>query len=134
MDGRENWHERVISEICAKMTYLMNLTEINVSKKQKRGSDIEIVIKKNKRKINIEVQQFDSGAGWKTKTIPSWENRHDLFTFIIFTEPTIERIVKLIPQHQEYNFFRRDDVFLFSETQIQEIVSFIGTIVLTKDF
>jgi hypothetical protein len=130
MSEREEWHDRLISEINARLRFLRNRITVKVNKGSRAGSDIEIISKKTGRRINIEIQQFDSGSPWTTKTIPSWEARHDLYTFIVFTEPATERVVKLSETKEAYSFFNRDDVFILSEAQIGELVSTIAFLTL----
>jgi hypothetical protein len=132
MSEREEWHSRLISEFSARLKYLAGLADIETSKQAQRGADIRVQSKATRRTINIEIQQFDSGAGWKATTIPSWIARHDLATIIVFTEPTIERVRNKFSEIPEYEFFQRENVFLFSDTQLHELVAFVGSLVLQE--
>jgi hypothetical protein len=112
---------------------LRNRVDIKVSRGARTGPDIQLITKKEKKKINLEIQQFDSGRPWRTQIIPSWKERHEFLTLIVFPEPVLERVISKIDAIQEYEFFKQEDVLLFSDAQISELVSFIGSIVLTKD-
>jgi hypothetical protein len=128
---RESWHDRTISEVEAKLAFLRNLVSVTANRGSARGSDIIVASNASGNRLNIEIQQFDSGAGWRTKTIPSWVARHGAYTFVVFAEPTLERVLNLIPTIPEYSFFAQPNVCLFSDTQISEMVSAIAAIVLT---
>jgi hypothetical protein len=132
MTVREKWHDRVISELSTRLLCISGLVSIRTSKGSQRGPDIVITISSTGRKINIEVQQFDSGGPWKPKTIPSWSERHDLATLVVFTEPTLERIRNKVPETKAYAFLSRDGVFLFSVSQLPDIVSLVMTLVMTQ--
>lgn len=132
MNERENWHSRLISELYARLLCISGLVSIRTNKGSQSGADISVMIESTGRKINIEVQQFDSGGPWKTKTIPSWSKRHDLATLVVFTEPTLERIRDKTLKTKAYAFFSRNDVFLFSESQLPEIVSLVITLVMIQ--
>ncbi|NPA72218.1 MAG: hypothetical protein GXO35_05240 [Gammaproteobacteria bacterium] len=130
---REKWHDRIISELAAHLVSLEPWVTIHIHKGNARGSDIVVEVTKglNKgRKINIEVQQFDSGQPWRQQTIPSWENRHDFLTIVVFPMPALERVRSRIPKVEAYQFFARDDVFLFSDSQISEILALIMIYIL----
>jgi hypothetical protein len=101
---RESWHNRTIIEIDAKLAFLRNLVDVVSHRGSSQGSDIIITSRVSGNRLNIEVQQFDSGAGWKQQTIPSWAARHGANTFVIFSEPTLERVLRLIPSTPEYGF------------------------------
>lgn len=133
MTERENWHSRLISEITARLAYLRGSVTIEVSKDNIQGADIRVATGGVCKVINIEVQQFDSGGPWKTKTLPSWKRRHSYATIVVFTEPTLERVLSNIGKVKEYNFFNQKDVYLFADTQLAELISFIGTLVLTSN-
>lgn len=123
-----SWHQRTIDSIDSRLNFLKNIVTIQTNHGSKHGSDIEIYILKNEseRRINIEIQQFDSSSGWKTTTIPSWKNRHDLATLIVFTEPTLERVLNPNKIKQPaYQFFRQKDVFLFHDKQLEDVVSLL---------
>ena len=121
------WHNRTIDLITSRLKFLENLVKVEIHKASKPCADIEISfnLKDQVRKINIEVQQFDSGAPWKLKTIPSWKRRHDLATLIIFTEPTLERVLEKKQSETAYDFFKNEDVFLFQDKQLNDIISLI---------
>ena len=106
------------------------LATIKMNKAASEGADLKASITSTERVINIEVQQFDSGKNWKTKTIPAWAKRHDLCTFIVFTEPTLERVRRKIASTAEYAFFKKPDVMLFAESQMAEIVALVGMLVM----
>ena len=129
----KRWHNRIITEIESRLQFLKNRIEIELSIASQPGPDIRIITKKENKIINIEVQQFDSGGSWRTTTISSWRARHDLFTLVVFPESVLERVLSNIGEDQAYNFFTQDDVFLFSDTRISELVSFIGAVIVTKD-
>jgi len=126
-----SWHNLTIEKIFSRLNFLKNVTRIITNHGNQTGSDIEIYFQQNgqERKINIEIQQFDSGTPWTRNTIPSWERRHDLATLIIFTEPTLERVLK--PKNNNkavYQFFKKKDVFLFHDKQLEDVVSLIITL------
>jgi len=100
-DLREGWHSRTISEIVARLSFLNAYIEVKVHKKQKKGGDIEITIKNGKQRINIEVQQDVSGTNWPN-TVDTWSKRHGLYTFVVLTEPFVERLRSTI---RKYPFF-----------------------------
>jgi hypothetical protein len=123
-----SWHSRTIDNLDSRLSFLKNVVRINTNHGARAGSDIEIyvIIGSNQRRINIEIQQFDSGAPWTTVTIPSWQARHDLATLVIFPDPTLERVLN--PRNNSrvaYNFFRQRDVFLFHDKQIEDVVGLI---------
>ena len=123
-----SWHSRTIDGISSRLSFLRNSVIINTNHGSRAGSDIEIfiTIKGEQRRINIEIQQFDSGAPWRRTTIPSWQNRHDLATLIVFPEPTLERVLN--PRNNNnlaYQFFRQRDVYLFHDKQLEDVVSLI---------
>ncbi len=134
MTTREKWHSRIISEIESRLQFLRNRVDIKVSKGQKAGPDIQLTIKNSNRRINIEVQQFDSGAPWKKRTIPAWKDRHEFSTFVVFPEPAVERVISRIERIDEYDFFKQENVYLFSDAQLSELVSVIGSLVLGMSF
>jgi hypothetical protein len=130
---RERWHNRIISEIGAKLQFLRNRAEVETRRGSQQGPDIKIITKINKKEINIEVQQFDSGAPWKTQTIPTWRDRHKLYTLIVFPEPVLERVLGQLDSTPGYAFFKRNDVFLFSDTQISDLVAFVGAVIVANN-
>ena len=123
-----SWHIRTIDGIKSRLNFLRNRLTINTNHGNHAGPDIEIILINAgiERRINIEIQQFDSGAPWTRTTIPSWKNRHDLATLIIFPEPTLERVLNSRNNNQQaYNFFRQHDVFLFHDKQLEDVISLI---------
>src|SRR5690242_2392823 len=88
---RESWHNRTISEVVARLSFLADLVSIEVHKQSQKGADIEIKVNKTGHIINIEMQQDVSGSKWP-KTVAGWAKRHDLLTFIVSTEPFVERL------------------------------------------
>jgi len=95
-----------------------------------RGPDVEIILKKSPKRINIEIQRFNSGTSWKSKTIPSWKARLKFLTFVVFPESTIEHVISKIEEIPEYDFFKEEGVFLIPESQISEMVSIIGLLAI----
>ena len=85
-------------------------------------------MKRGKRRINIEVQQDVSGKNWPN-TVKTWSKRHDLYTFIVLTEPFVERLRSTIVK---YPFFKRENVFLISEAQLSELVATIAALVIGR--
>ena len=132
MTHKDGWHIRLIDQIESRLKYLKNYAEISVNKGNSPGSDIQITIKKTNKKINIEIQQFASGAPWKSGTIPKWRERHKDYTLIIFPMGVLESVLKKIPEHNEYKFFDQEGVFLFADTQLSEIISLTGFLVLVN--
>lgn len=123
-----SWHSRTIDNLSSRLNFLRNRISIQTNHNNQHGADIEIIITKEEiqRKINIEVQQFDSGAPWTRATIPSWQNRHDLATLVIFPEPTLERVLNSKNTKREsYNFFAHKEVFLFHDKQLEDVISLI---------
>lgn len=123
-----SWHNRTIDSLDSRLNFLKNIVSINTHHGPRAGSDIEInvTIGGNQRRINIEIQQFDSGTPWTRTTIPSWQARHDLATLVIFPEPTLERVLN--PRNNNrlaYQFFRQRDVFLFHDKQLEDVVGLI---------
>jgi hypothetical protein len=125
---REGWHSRTISEIVALLSFLNALIQVEVHKRQQQGGDIEVTMKRGKRRINIEVQQDVSGKNWPN-TVKTWSKRHDLYTFIVLTEPFVERLRSTIVK---YPFFKRENVFLISEAQLSELVATIAALVIGR--
>lgn len=132
MVSRARWHDRIIIELEARLLFLRNRVSVKVNKQSSRGSDVEILINEQNRMINVEVQQFDSGAPWKSKTLPSWRQRHSFVTIIIFPEPVLERVLSKMDSVKEYAFFNEKNVFLFPDSQISEAISMIGFLVLKQ--
>ena len=130
MVSRARWHDRIIAELEARLVFLRNRVTVEINMQSSRGSDIEIFINNKNKRINVEVQQFDSGAPWKSKTLPSWKRRHSYVTIIIFPEPVLERVLSKIDSVEEYAFFNDGNVFLFPDSQIPEVISTIGFLVL----
>lgn len=123
-----SWHSRTIDGVKSRLSFLRNRVTFNINHGAQAGSDIEIYFNLNgqQRRINIEMQQFDSGAPWTRNTIPSWQNRHDLATLIVFPEPTLERVLNARNNNrQAYQFFRQPDVFLFHDKQLEDVISVI---------
>jgi hypothetical protein len=50
-----SWHSRTIDKLDSRLNFLKNTVRINTNHGQQAGSDIEIYINSNGRKINIEV-------------------------------------------------------------------------------
>ncbi len=113
----------------ARLSFLNALIDVEVHKKQEPGSDIEIRVKQDKRKTNIEVQNYTSGAGWPKTANETWKNRHDLFTFVLLTDPAVESIQGKI---KKYEFFQRRDVFVMSEKQLSEMIATIASMVIAR--
>jgi hypothetical protein len=123
-----SWHSRTIDNLDSRLNFLKNIVRIITHHGARAGSDIEIYININgmPRRINIEVQSVASGAPWKNNTIPSWATRHDLATLIIFPEPVLEAVLKPGKINSlPYTFFRQNDVFLFHDKQVEDVVSLI---------
>jgi hypothetical protein len=123
-----SWHSRTIEGIKSRLNFLRNRLTINTNHGAQAGPDIEIIltIAGAQRRINIEIQQFDSGAPWTRTTIPSWQNRHDLATLVVFPEPTLERVLNERNNNRmDCNFFRNLDVFLFHDKQLEDVISLI---------
>lgn len=119
------WHQKTIDEMKSRLDFLRNRVTINTNHGNQPGPDIEIIFTNagEQRRINVEIQQFDSGAPWKSQTIPGWKQRHDFATLIIFPEPIHERV--LDNKEKEYDFFRQRDVFLFHDKQLEDVISLI---------
>lgn len=133
---REIWHDRTIGEIMARLSFLENMLSSDIRKGNKNGADIKISLKNTLKAIQIEVEQFDSGdlrtnnSGGKGK-IERWKNRHNDFTFVIFPEPALERVIKVKKTDPRYEFFDNEEVLLFSDKQITEMVALIGSLAVS---
>jgi hypothetical protein len=130
MSTAESWHDRTISDILGRLRFLRNDTEVEVNKGKSRGADILVRVPKKKRRVNVEIQQFDSGKSWKEQTIPTWKARHKGYTLVVFSEPALERVMSKLDVIPEYSFFKQSGVHLFSDRQLSELVAFLGTLVL----
>ena len=127
------WHTHIIDEIVRKLSFLRSCNQIDVHKGTVHGSDVSIT--RDGRCINIEVVQDPSGNGWPG-TIGRWSARHDLATFVVFTQPFHERVLETLDEHPDkhphYEFFKRPNVFLMSDVQLPELAALIGSLVMCQ--